>query len=50
MLNGYYTSYGYIGFITENKTILFATDSDYREYMMENKENNLETEKVTNES
>lgn len=31
---GYYVSYGYIGFV-DGKRILFATDSEYYEYMEE---------------
>lgn len=37
-MNGYYTQYGYVGFIGE-KTMLFATEADYEEYYNSLKEN-----------
>lgn len=33
---GYYTSYGYIGFV-DGRKILFATEEEYYEYMEETK-------------
>ena len=33
-MKGYYTSYGYMGYIN-GKYRLFATESEYREYMEE---------------
>lgn len=33
---GYYTSYGYIGFVNGRK-MLFATEKEYYEYMEEQK-------------
>ncbi len=33
-MKGYYTAYGYMGYVPElNKYILFATESEYIEYV-----------------
>lgn len=32
---GYYVSYGYMGYIGDGKFILFATISEYEEYIIE---------------
>lgn len=36
-LKGYYTHYGYMGF-TKNGRMLFATESEYIEYMRESED------------
>ncbi|MDO5397815.1 MAG: hypothetical protein Q4G33_07775 [bacterium] len=39
-MSGYYTEYGYVGLIGEEK-ILFATEADYEEYWNNLKENEV---------